>query len=374
MSERRVAFGVFAIVAILIGGGAFYFFGVFRPKQEKSGARDEVLAWEKRWIEARTCLIGDTPAAAKPGQALAIREMQPEVAAHRCAPQMDKLSRGEAPATALADVEAVWADIDKAATKLGGAFAKHVTISPHDPLPDQLDAFEAIRVRLRAAVDLPPPEPLGPVLPTAEMIALADGSDPVTKLDPIIPSAHGGVAFGNTKSHQVQVVLTAGGAAQVARVGAGAIRSTADLGFGAVAELDQVRVGAIDREGKLDAAQTLQLKGQIGLLFVVGTANAGAVLYGVGDRMVFARADTSQPKFTPGREAAVATVVSTVDPVTNRAAVVWTDPKGALSGEIVAVGIGNLLDLGKTGDPTQICLTNDRAFARTGGALVPFTA
>ena len=368
-SERRVAFGVFAIVAILVGGGAFYFFGVVRAKQEKGGARDEALAWEKRWLEARTCLVGETPLASKPGQALAIREMGAEPAT-RCTPLMGKLSRGEAPATAFADVEAAWTEIDKAASKLGTAYGRHVSGTPgtHDPLPEALDAFEDRRAALRAAVDLPPAEPLGPPLPAAEMIALTDGGDPVTKLDDITPSAHGGLGYGNTKSHEVQVVLTAGGAPQIARVGFGEIRSTAELGFAAVAGVDGIRLGAVDREGAMTDGQTLDLPGKVGVLFVVGNAKQGAVLYGVGDKMLLARADGGP--FTPGKEMAVASVMANVDPVTNRAAAVWTDPKGDVHGVIAG---GAVVDLGKSGDAAAICLTNDRAYAMTRGALVAFT-
>ena len=74
-------------------------------------------------------------------------------------------------------------------------------------------------------------------------------------------------------------MLTAGAAPQVARVGAGEIRSVSDLGFGAVAAVDTLRLGAVDREGVISAVQTLELKGQIGVLLVVGTEKAGAVLY-----------------------------------------------------------------------------------------------
>jgi len=372
-SERRVAFGVFAIVALLVGGGAFYFFGVVRAKQEKGGARDEVEAWEKRWLEARTCLVGEAPLASKPGQALAIREMGP-VQERACTPLVGKLSRGEAPSTGNPEIESAWTDIDKAAAKLGSAYGRHISSTPgaHDPLPDALDAFEEQRAKLRAAVDLPAPEPLGPPLPTAELIPLADGGDPVTKLDEITPSAHGGLGYGNTKSHEVQVVLTAGGAPQVARVGFGGIRSTADLGFGVVAGEDSIKLGAIDREGALKEAQTLDLPGKVGVLFVVGNAKQGAVLYGVGNKMLLARADNGP--FAPGKELAVASVMANVDPVTNRGVAVWADPKGELHGLIAGAAAGAVVDLGKSGDPTTLCLTNDRAYAMTRGALVAFTA
>jgi hypothetical protein len=66
-------------------------------------------------------------------------------------------------------------------------------------------------------------------------------------------------------------------------------------------------------------------------------------------------------------------VIANVDPVTNRAAAVWTDPKGALHGLIVGDVTSTPIDLGKSGDPTAVCLTNDRAYAMTRGALVAFT-
>jgi hypothetical protein len=102
-SERRVAFGIFALIAILIGGGAFYFFGVYRPKQEKSSARDEVEAWEKRWQDARKCLIGATPQASKPGQALAILRC-PGVGG-KCARDRQAVTRRRAPNTGIMEVK-----------------------------------------------------------------------------------------------------------------------------------------------------------------------------------------------------------------------------------------------------------------------------
>ena len=98
--------------------------------------------------------------------------------------------------------------------------------------------------------------------------------------------------------------------------------------------------------------------------------NDGAVVYGI-DAMVVARRATGADSFTSTKPVEIANIISTVDPVTNRAAIAWTDHAGKLSGQMVSAG-NAVVDLGATGDPQQMCMTADRTYVMTTGALVPF--
>src|SRR4051812_36444425 len=159
MSERgRVAL-IFAVVGAAAAGGGYYFFKVYQPAQAKHAAQDEITAWESRWSAARACLMGPKPASSKTSEALAVREMLPDPwQRDTCTGLISKLTRGPAPDTGYADIEAAWADLDKAATKAAGAFATHISapVLDKDPLPGALDNLDAARLKLRASADLPP--------------------------------------------------------------------------------------------------------------------------------------------------------------------------------------------------------------------------
>src|SRR6185295_19382867 len=127
---------------VVVLGGSFYFFKIYRPKQVKHDAQAEIVAWETRWKAVLDCVLGPTPASSKTSEALAIREMAPDLwNGGHCTPLIGKLVRGEAPDTGLADVEAAWEALDHAATKAATAFATHVGSSTtllQDPLPAAL--------------------------------------------------------------------------------------------------------------------------------------------------------------------------------------------------------------------------------------------
>ena len=43
MSSERTRIGIiFAVVAIVVGGGAFYFFKIYQPRHAMEGAQDEI--------------------------------------------------------------------------------------------------------------------------------------------------------------------------------------------------------------------------------------------------------------------------------------------------------------------------------------------
>ncbi|HEV7555939.1 MAG TPA: hypothetical protein VGO00_10810 [Kofleriaceae bacterium] len=361
-----MAIGVLAVVGLLL------LIFVYRPRQVNSAARDEIDAWDARWLAARSCLVGDKPEAASLGQAFAIRELQHAVDVKKCKPLM-KLWRNSNADSGLDDVEAAWKRMSVAVQKLNDQYAVHNSNPARADLklPVALDAVEGARGQLRTSAGMPVAPSLGPALQTAEVVSLANGKDPVVSLEPFVPSAHGGVAFGKTAAGSVEVVLTAGGAPLVATVVDGEVRSTADFGFGALAEMGRIRIGKFDAFGAFAGEpQQIAMPGHVSVLVAAGTQAAGVVVYGI-DAMVVARRTAGADSFVSAKPVELANIISTVDPVTNRAAIAWTDHAGKLSGQMVSAG-DVIVDLGSTGDPQQMCLTADRAYVMTTGALVPF--
>ena len=132
MSEKGRVGLIFGAVAVVLGGGLFYFFKIYQPKQQQGAAQTEVVAWEKRWDDARGCLLGKAPRSSKASEALAVREMQPDPWERKtCTQLIGKLSRGVAEDTGLMKVEHAWMTIDRAAGKFANAFAMHA-----DPFGD----------------------------------------------------------------------------------------------------------------------------------------------------------------------------------------------------------------------------------------------
>lgn len=390
---------IFAAVALIAGGGGFYFLKVYQPAQQLAAAREEVTAWEARYQEARDCLLGKAPGSTKTSEALAIREMAPDPWDRgRCTPIVSKLSRGMSNDTGLESVEAAWTELDKAAQSAAIAFAKHVgssTTLEEDPLPAALDALDAARAKLRTAATMPATEQIGTPLAPAQIIPLVDGADPVTELViDALPSAHGVVVFGKTDNRQVQVTLTTGGTPTIARVGSGAIRAVPDPSWGATAGAlvvrgsgktqdtsGEVRVGAMDAEGAIAAPSTLAVVaplptaggvfddpayrfaagdqvGTISLAAVSGTLDAGTIVYGAHRTLVIARAKANTVTAPPPIKIDVATASTDVD---GRIVVVWTGLDETHRALVLRDGGEDAVELPASfaGAP---CLTNDRVW------------
>jgi hypothetical protein len=372
MSPRRNRSAAMMAIGVLAVVGLVLLVFVYRPRQVKSAARDEIDAWDARWLAARTCLIGDKPAAASVGQAFAIHEMEHATDIKKCKPLM-KLWRDTKADSGLDDVELAWKRMSVAVQKVTDQYAVHYSnpARPDLKLPAALDAVEGARGQLRAAADMSVTPAVGPAIQSAEIVPLVVAKEPVISLEPFVASAHGGVAFGKTAAGSIEVVLTAGGAPQVANVVDGAVRSTADLAFGALAEMGRIRIGMFDAFGVFTGEpQQIAMPGHVSVLVAAGTQTAGVVVYGI-DAMVVARRAPGADSFVSAKPVDVANIISTVDPVTNRAAIAWTDHAGKTSGQMVSAGDA-VVDLGATGDPQQMCLTTDRAYVMTTGALVPF--
>jgi hypothetical protein len=395
MSERGRVFLIFAAVGLVAAGGGYYFFEVYQPSQARKAAQDEVTAWEARWKAARDCLMGPKPASSKTSEALAVREMLPDPwQRSTCTPLISKLTRGDAPDTGIAAIEAAWTDLDKAAAKAAGAFATHVSapVLDRDPLPAALDNLDAARAKLRAAAHLPPATGGGSPLPAATILALADGKEPLVGLDletttqgtfGAIPSAHGFVMFGKTAKGAVQIDLIAGGAPHVDRVTQADLRSIPDSGWGATAGSDGVNVGAFDPTGAMPAPASLALpvEDNIAVAAVGGTMADGVVVFGGRSRVAVAHA--RQAAVTADAPVRILSALAGTDG-DGRVALAWIDTSREQHARIVKPGGDepevNLAKLlpdppkGMLGPGLgQPCLSKDRAWMMmSGGPLFGF--
>ena len=396
MSERGRVVLIFAAVGVVAAGGGFYFFKVYQPAQARKAAQDEIVAWEARWQQARDCLMGPKPASSKTSEALAMRELLPDPwQRDTCTPLISKLTRGEGPDTGIPAVEAAWVELDKAAGKAATAFATHISapVLQHDPLPAALDGLDAARAKLRASAGLPPAQGSGSPLPSATILALADGKDPLVSLDiegaaqglsGPTPSAHGFVLYGKTAKGTVQVGLVAGAAPQVARVSDNELRAVPDASWGASAGSGAVQVGAFDPQGAMPAPTTLPLPGaaNITVAGAGGTLADGVIVYGAANQVVVAHAKAAAITADSPERIVFATSGTDAD---GRIALAWTDTNYEHHARIVkpggdeaAVNLSKLLPdppKGKKGPPLgpPPCLSHDRAWLQVpGGPLFGF--
>jgi hypothetical protein len=391
MSERGRIVSIFAAVAIVAGGGAYYFFKIYQPKEALEGARADVTAWEERFTAARSCLLGPKPASSKTSEALAIREMSPDPWDRGgCTPLISKLSRGEAAQTGIADIEQAWNELDHAATKAAQAFALHVgssTTLTKDPLPAALDALDASRAKLRMAAQMPQAAQIGKALVPAQIIPIHNGESPVTKLEiDALPSAHGIILYGSTASREVEVALTAGAAPQVGRVAAGSIRAVPDASWGATTGEGEIHAGAFDAEGGMPGATALPLVGshRVSVAAAGGTPTDGVIVYGGDFQLAIAHAH--EGAITADSPLRIVTGVTGTD-TDGRIALVWMTGDREVHARILKPGgdepIVELTEVVSPGtkpaqkmqrpDPTSApCLTRDRAWIMFNNEIVAF--
>jgi hypothetical protein len=390
MSERGRVVLIFAAVGAVAAGGGYYFLKVYQPAQAKKAAQAEVSVWEARWQQARDCLMGPKPASSKTSEALAMREMLPDPwQRDTCTALISKLTRGDAPDTGNPDVEAAWVDLDKAAGKAASAFATHISapVLQHDPLPSALDNLDAARAKLRAAAGLAPAQGSGKPLPSATILGLADGKDPLVSLDiegtiqggtGTTPSAHGFVLYGKTATHPVQVGLVAGGAPQVSRVTESELRAVPDATWGASAGSGAVQVGAFDGSGTMPAPTTLPLPDapSITVAGAGGTLADGVIVYGAANQVVVAHAKASAITSDAPDRIVFATSGTDGD---GRIALAWTDTNYEHHARIVkpggdeaSVNLSRLLPDPPKGTKGPMlgpppCLSKDRAWLEVPG-------
>jgi hypothetical protein len=365
MSDRGRAFLIFGVIGAIAAAAIYYFFEIYRPKQVLHDAQAQVEAWEARWASARGCLLGPKPASPSTREALAIHELSEQWDRGTCTPLMGKLTRGDLPNTGLSNVEAAWRELDRAAAKAAAAFAEHVDggwgpLAKDNPLPGALDALDAARAKLRRSVELAVDTASIPPLPAAQVLALADGGDPVISLDVVSRnSAHGLVTFGKTKgAAAVQVVLPIGGAPIVSRLTPGAVRGVPDASWGAQSIEGKLAIGPMDADGHITAPIANDGKGVATISAVLGTLANGTVIYG-GDRSLgiahVANGAVTFEKPVPVDDGAVA-----VDP-DGRAVAWWNVDAPSPATSLRAFGFGSGAVAPSPEAASTGCLTADHA-------------
>jgi len=375
MSERGRVVLIFAAVLLLAGGAGFYFFKIYRPAKDLENARAEIAGWELRWQAARDCLLGKSPGSAKTSEALAIHEMAPDPWDRgKCTPLISKLTRGESVDSGVPAIETAWEALDKAAQDAAKAFAQHVgssTTLVADPLPSALDALDTARSNLRTAATLPAAERAGGRLPTAQIVQLLDGTDPVTSLEiDAIPSSRGMVLFGKTANRLIQLMLTTGGSPQVARIGPTALRGVPDTSWGAVAAEGEVQAGPFDGEGAPSTWASLKLADRSTVAAVIGSRTLGTIVYGTPTQLYVAHAKDGAVTADPAIDIAWAMASTDVD---GRAVVLWQSSKDKkYQARIIKPGDdGAIAELPEalSGQP---CLTKDRAWVQSNREVFSF--
>ncbi|HVK89754.1 MAG TPA: hypothetical protein VM513_36785 [Kofleriaceae bacterium] len=394
MNDRaRLALILGGIAAVV--GGAVYILKVHLPNRERGIAQGEIEAWEQRLTAARTCLLGANPASSDSAEALSVRELSPDLWDKSCTSLIGKLTRsaGEATGeeTGIPAVEQAWEDIDKAATRAARAFATHVDPfgekfedrGKPSPLPTALKELDSAHAALRAAAGMSPPRSVtGPKLPKAELIAITDGTEPVTKLDETtIASAGGAIIIGGVSakdtmvgSRGVEVVVVPGAAPKLARVGYGSTGALPDLTWGASALETQLVVGPVTAEGAITPSVMLDTKDPVvGVYATAGKLGDGVVAYRAAANLGFARA-TGGGAFALTDKPVLVESVAAAGDVTGRAAVAWSDYSGALTGALLVDGTElKPLPLG-SGRATSACLTKAHAWAGEMPQFVRFDA
>ncbi len=384
MSEKSRIALIFGAAAILAGGGLYYFFKVYQPKQERGVAAAEIEAWELRLDQVRICLLGPTPASSRSGEALAVRELAPDVWDRAsCTKLVGKLSRGLAEDTGLLEVEHAWMTVDRAAAKVAGAFASHVDPSGEavekrgkdSPLPAALDELDVAHAELRQAAGMDPRKSAAAsTLPEAEVIAIKDGSDTVSALTAwLTPSSGGTLGFGSVKGKgEVQLTLVAGAAPRVSKLGPGSVRAVPDLAWGAAGLREQVAVGSIDERGAFGPMTTFPVDFGARVVIAVGTLSHGLIAYGASNQLVIARSQGAP--FASDKPIDVGRMTFALDPG-GRGLVAWSPADaddGVIRGFIAKDGTPPKIVVLGAGIASQACLTPTTAWVGGEDQFISF--
>lgn len=385
MSEKTRVVAIVGGVLLLAGGGLGYYIKVHQPKTQRAAAQGEIARWEQRVAAAHTCLFGEKPASARPGEALAVRELSPDPWDRAsCTKLVGKLARGVAEDSGLMPVEHAWMSVDRAAAKVASAFALHVGDEPEGrgrrleepPLPAALEGLEAARAELRTAAGMDPYVGAGTaVLPVAELVPITAGANRVSALTTwLIPSSGGALAFGSVKNQgEVQLTLVPGEAPKVSKLPPGSLRAVPGLAWGAAGLQSQVAIGPIDDAGAFGAMTSLPVDFGARVLANVGTPANGLVAYAASNQLVIAR--STGAAFVADKPFEVGRLTAAMDPA-GRALVAWStmSDEPVMRGFVASDGAPpKILELG-AGSPDQSCLTRTAGWIATSEQAISFDA
>ena len=380
MSDRNRVIAIFAGVAVVLGGGAFYYTKIFAPGQARDQAREEFDAWDQHWRSLRSCLLGDERSG-KLGEALAIHEMLDQTwTAKTCTGDVGRLARGPGESSGINAIEEAWVDLDRAASKLAGAFSHHVATGSswkEDALPGSLETLLVARARLRDALGLDDDRKaaLAP-LPQAQLLRL-DGKLTQIRTDPYKATALGAIYFGQREAKEVQLVMRAGQPVAIARVDR-TTRATPDASWGATIEDGKLMIGPVIDSGTIaqpsgtlalpvlkPGEQAFAIAGASG----VAAAGKGVVVVGNEGQLVVAREDPAGVwRLAPPIPVARATAEVDLD---GRVVAIWTDAKRVPHARIWRYDQPDQ-DLQIKQDPEAfeaLCLTRDRVWLTSPGVV-----
>lgn len=220
MAERGNRTGLLIVVGVVVIGlgaiAAWLFW--WNPRQARAEAQAQVTDWEKRWLVARTCILGDPPLAGDAGDALALSELASGSLASNaadCTAAVSSMTRPEG--AALADeVEAAFAEVQAAIPAVAKAYAFRISSAPDEidrrvaELGVAINALDAAHDRLRAVAGLAAIDRGGGAVlhRTADPIPLVIEGEPL--LAPGLSSVHGGVLRGARFHRASQTYAVAG--------------------------------------------------------------------------------------------------------------------------------------------------------------------
>ena len=372
-SDRNRIVAIFAGVALVLGGGAFYYVKIFTPNEARGVAREEFKAWDQRWQSVRSCLLGDERSA-KASEALAIHEMADQsFTAKTCTGSVGRLARGPGESSGISAIEEAWVDLDRSSSKLADAFSHHVMTGSSwksDALPGAIDTMVLARAKLRDALGLPDDRKttLAP-LPVAQLVRL-DPKLTQIRTDPYKPTSLGAIYFGQQNGKEVQIVMRAGTPLAIARVD-GTTRGVPDTSWGASVEDGKLLVGPVIESGTIaQPAATLELPAlgkderAYAIAAVSGTAAAGKGLVVVGNegKLLVARQDgTGAWKLEPPIAITHATAELDLD---GRVTGIWSDAKRVPHARMWQAGEPDQELLIKDDPPdfSAVCLTRDKTW------------
>lgn len=380
-SDRNRVIAIFASVAVVIGGGAFYYVKIYSPGQAKAQAREEFTAWDIGFQSLRRCLLGHDERSSATSEALAIHEMQDQGwTAKSCTADVGRLSRGAGESSGIDAIEEAWTNVERSAGKLANAFSHHVMIGSSwkvDDLPATFDNLVLARAKLRDALGLDDDRKGGPApLAKAETI----GWD-VTGLRANVykPSASGAIYFATWKGKNAQVTMLAGkpGAITVADgVTVGVPQQLA----GAAVEDGKLLVGDLGPTGTVEGVVgTLELpkldKGEQGYAVAGASlldARTGVVVAGNEGKLVVARGDGTAWKLDPPIPVIAATAEVDLD---GRVVAIWSDGKHHPHARQWQAGKPDVELLIKD-EPSfdGLCLTRDKVWLSSAETVYALTA
>ena len=382
MSDRNRVIAIFAGVAVVLGGGAFYYTKIYAPGQARDQAREEYEEWDKGWQALRTCLLG-SERSSKVSESLAIHEMtEPSWSAKSCTPLVGKLARGPGESSGITAIEEAWVNVDRSGSKLADAFAHHVATGSswkEDALPGAMTTLETARQRLRSALDLPEDRQikLG-VLPQADIEILDSGLGQL-RTDPYRATANGVIYFGKRVGKEVQVVLRANRRAAISIVDR-TTRAVPDPTWGASIEDGKLLIGPVLDNGTIAApTATLDLpklkadEQGYAIAGVAGTPAAGLVLLGNESKLVVARSTSTG--FALDAPIPLTRATAEVD-LDGRVAAIWSDAKRTPHARLWEPGKPDQ-DLQIKTDPeafSALCLTRDRVWLTAPGVIYGLSA